>query len=110
VSTVVALLEDWEHWCCGERRSVGQEIELRVHPVGDLLYETRHPQLGDEFDVITGRIEEIRWRRAIFGRNVHGSSNVVGYEPGISISTTSDHPASDDDLGALEFRLDVLVA
>jgi hypothetical protein len=113
VPTAVVLLEDWEHWCCGERRRVGDEIELRFHLVGDVVYETRHPHPGEDFEVLTGQVAEIKWCRAICGRDEQGSNTVTGFEPGTPIATTGDHPATtgddpapDDDLGVLEFTLD----
>jgi hypothetical protein len=105
MATVTVLLEDWEHWCCGERRSVGDEVELRVHRTEDNLYETRHVLPGDEFEVITGRISGIKWRRAIIRRDGEVFQTVIGFEPGVSLLSTDGHDASEDS-GALEFTLE----
>ncbi len=105
MATVTVLLEDWEHWCCGERRTVGDEVELRVHRSDGVLYETRHVMPGDEFEVITGQVAAIKWRRAMMRRDGEVLQTVIDYEPGVSLVSTDRHDASDD-LGALEFTLE----
>ena len=108
MATVTVLLEDWEHWCCGERRAIGDDVEVRVHRVGGVLYETRHVLPGDEFDVISGRVTRITWRRAIMRRDDGGSSCVSGYEPGVLLAMTDDRGDDEEDAGALEFTLETL--
>ncbi len=41
------LLEDWEYWCCGERRRIGDEVQLQVRWCEGVLYETRHTMPGE---------------------------------------------------------------
>ena len=105
MATVTVLLEDWEHWCCGERRTIGDDVELRVHWSDGALYETRHVMPGDEFEVITGRVAAIKWRQATMRRDRQLLQTVIGYEPGVSLRSTDSHDAIED-TGALEFTLD----
>ena len=107
MATVTFLLEDWEHWCCGERRAVGDDIDVRVHRSDHGLYETRHTLPGDDFaDVISGWISRIAWRRAIISQDDGGLSSVSGYEAGVPLTTTDDRGDDDEDIGALEFTLE----
>jgi hypothetical protein len=105
MTPVTVLLEDWEHWCCGERRTTGDEVELRVHWTDGVLYETRHVMPGEQFEVITGRIAAIKWRAAIMRRDGELLQTVVGYEPGVSLTSTDGHDAIVD-TGAFEFTLE----
>ncbi len=105
MATVTVLLGDWECWCCGERRTIGDEVELRVPLSDGALYETRHLMPGDEFQVITGQVAAIKWRRAIMRRDGEAPQTVIEYETGVSRASTDQHDGSED-MGAREFTLD----
>ena len=105
MSTVTVLLEDWEHMCCGARRTIGDEVELRFRWSDGTRYETRHVMPGEDYETLSGRITGIAWRRAVMGRDDRSHSTVVGSESGIPLSST-DALDSDEDTGALEFTLD----
>jgi hypothetical protein len=92
VPTVDVMLEDWEHLCCGDRRSLGDEVTLRVARAdsGD-LYEVRH-----DSDVETrlppvplhGRLTAIAIRLAIVEHVGGISYRIAGYGAPVPCATT----------------------
>ena len=90
-------LEDWEHQCCGDQRSVGQEIELTVFRSHDRLYEQRHDYTAGGSDgpmavAMRGRLVALAWHRAVLDRTGLFASRVVGYGPGVACESTDDQP------------------
>jgi hypothetical protein len=86
-------LSDWEHRCCGQSRRVGQDVEIRANRFDGEVWEQRHPDRGGRGDVptatIRGQILDIKWHRA---RTTSEGvlTTIIGYEPGIDITTTDD--------------------
>ena len=90
-------LEDWEHQCCGDQRSVGQEIELNVCRSHDRLYEQRHDYTADGSGgpmavPMRGRLVSLVWHRAVLDRTGVFAARVVGYGPGVACESTDNQP------------------
>jgi hypothetical protein len=92
MATVDVMLEDWEHLCCGDRRSLGDEVTLRVFRAasGD-LYEIRH----DSDDPtrpphvrLHGRLTAIALRLAIVEHLGGVSYRIAGYGAPVPCATT----------------------
>ncbi len=93
-------LDSWEHQCCGDQRSVGQEIELNVFSSHNRLHEQRHDYSGGEGGgpvavPMRGRLVALDWHRAVFDRAGIFASRLVGYGPGVACESTEDEPAAD---------------
>lgn len=93
-------LDSWEHQCCGERRLVGQEIELNVFRSHNRLYEQRHDYSGGEGGgpiavPLQGRLVALAWHRDVFDRTGIFASRLVGYGPGVACESTEEEPATD---------------
>lgn len=93
-------LDSWEHQCCGDQRSVGQEIELNVFRSGNRLYEQRHDYSADQGGgpiavPVRGRLVALAWHRAIMDRTGVFASRLVGYAPGVACDSTEEQPATD---------------
>lgn len=102
-------LQDWEHQCCGERRSVGQEIELNVYRSDNRLYEQRHDYTaggsgGPVAVPIQGRLVALAWHRTVLDRTGVFASRLVGYAPGVACESTEEEPATSS--WAFEFTVE----
>src|ERR1700677_1249115 len=87
MAQVQIWLSDWEHMCCGDQRSVGQEIELSVDRFRSRFYEQRHDYAagrsgGPVAMPVQGRLVAIAWHRAVMDRTGVFASRLVGYAPG----------------------------
>jgi hypothetical protein len=110
VPLVNVVLDGTDHMCCGPRRQLGDVVTMHIHNYRGQVYEERHPGgVSIATQMIAGRIEGIRWRKAVTRRerNPEGlmSSTLLGYEPGIAIDSTDyEDPAATD--WAFEFILE----
>ncbi len=101
-------LDDWEHQCCGDRRSVGDDIELAVWRSPGLLWEQRHDYTaggggGPSAARMKGRLVDIAWHPAVLEPAGDRGARVVGYGPGVPCESTDNEP---DVSWAFEFTID----
>jgi hypothetical protein len=101
-------LDDWEHQCCGDRRRVGEDIELAVWLSQSLLWEQRHDYTaggggGPSAARIRGRLVDLAWHPAALEPIGDGGARIVGYGPGVACQSTDGEP---DFAWAFEFTID----
>jgi hypothetical protein len=109
MAQVQVWLSDWEHRCCGDQRSVGQEIELSVDRSRSRFYEQRHDYAaggsgGPVAVPMRGRVLAIAWHRAVMDRTGMYASRRVGYAPGVACESTEISPATSS--WAFEFTIE----
>jgi hypothetical protein len=110
VARVNVILNSLDHFCCGPRREVGDNVTIYIHNYEGQVYEERHPSGVDiATQPIEGVIVGIQRRPAIMREEVRPEGYISrsreGYGPGTPIESTDfDDPDTDD--WAFEFTVD----
>jgi hypothetical protein len=104
VEEVQIALDGWEHMCCGEPRTVGDETTITVARTSDgSLVEVRHDYTGGRRKIavtnLRGRVKAIMASSAIEEHRGGVSYEVVGFGPPVAYQSTQ---AAEEDFGSAD--------